>query len=326
MPLDEIRRAPFTRRLKSLEGVQVNYDITLRYGVDPTVKLLRFLPNLETISILGPGDIDALSAHEMDQAMQDPLNLDHLHTIVMIGVKSGLLLHTLLGSDLPALRQLALTSYANCSGDLTYAFQAAHGEKIESLIYLHPREWPGFRASPPIDTFELHPTLDQLSFLLPKDLDRLQALLQACPAEHPLRSLTLSKWTSTLSDRWESDPQLTGPVGNTASALVASLIASPRRLESVTVDGFRWVRADLGVRALQTGDSREMRGWSEKLRAVHVDLLDMDGKKPPMLSGGNGTCATGGGVIVDSRGRRRSSHHWGELIRNPSDRLDEDGA
>ena len=324
MPLDELRRGPFTRRLKSLEGVQVNYDITLRNGIDPVVKLLRFLPNLEVISILGPGDIDALALHEMEEARQEPLKLDQIHTIIMIGVKSGLLLHTLTASDLPALRQIGLTSYTNCSDDLTYAFQAAHGEKIESLTYLHPREWPGHRALPPIDTFELHPTLDELSFLLPKDMDHLKELFNACPDDHPLRSLTLSKWTNTPTDRWEADPQTTGPTGNSPSSIIHSLIASPRHLESIVIDGFRWVRADLGVRALQTGDSREMRGWSEKLKLARVDLLDMDGKKQPIL-GGVTNGGMGGGVIMEGRGRRRSSHHWAEPMRYHSDRLDEDG-
>lgn len=328
IPFDEIRRAPFARRLRVLEGVQVNYDVNLRDGVDPVVRLLRCLPNLEVLTLIGPGDIEVPSLYELEQAEQDVLRLDKLHTITLSGVKSSVALHTLINSDLLSLRQIALTSYSGCAGDLTSGFQSAHGDKITSLTYLQPREWPGFRSVPPIETMEIHPYLETLAYHLPKDLPHLQEMLTLTPADHPLSSLVLPKWTSNPSDRFDPIQHDPGRNGTGATGLMRSLVDDPPKcLRSVTIDGFRWVRADLGMRALQTGDSGEMRGWSDRLRGVGVELVDMDGRPSP-LSGSfmlNSSALASAGGYGDGKGRRRSSVHRGEIFRVTSDRLDEDG-
>ena len=323
IPIEEIRRAPFARRLRSLEGVQVGYDINLRSEVDPVVRLLRGLPALEVLSLIGPGDIDAPAPHELDEARQEPLRLDKLHTITLSGVKSGLALHTLLSSDLPALNSLVVTSYANCIGDLTYPFQSAHGDKLSSVTYVHPRGWPGLRALPPSDTLELHPNLERLAYLLPKDLSHLESLFERVPERHPLRSMIIPKWTSNPAERWDPGQAGQQHVGTGATQMMTTILSSrPPHLAEIIIDGFRWVRADIGMRALQTGDSGEMRGWAAKYQAAGVALLDMD-RKPPTTVGSIALV----GTIPEGKvkGRRRSSAQWIETMRVPTDRLDEDG-
>lgn len=318
IPIEEIRRAPFARRLKALEGVQVGYEGGLG-EVDPAVRLLRGLPSLEVLSLFGPGDIE--TAYEPDES-EDPLQLDRLHTLILSGVKTGPVLQTLVVSDLPCLRQLVTTSYANCPDDLTLAFQSAHADKLEFIAYIHPRGWPGLRALPPSETLELHPNLKHLAYLLPKDLPHLETFFERIPADHPLRSLTVPKWTSNPSERW--DDQRPGPVGTGATQMMTTLLNShPPHLTEIIIDGFRWVRADIGMRALQTGDSGEMRRWAEKFKVVGVEVLDMDRKGPSMVGSISiGSIGMGEGK---GKGRRRSSAQWIETMRVPTDRLDEDG-
>jgi hypothetical protein len=278
------------------------------------------------LSLLGPGDIEAPAAFELEEANLDPLRLNRLHTLVLTGVKSGLALHTLMSSDLPALRSVAFTSYSGCIGDLTAQFSAIHGDKITSLTYLHPREWPGFRALPPLETFEIHPNLEHLAYLLHKDLSHLTLMLAHIPARHPLSAITLIKWTSTPSDRFDPLAHDPSQTGTGSHRLMSSFVDHPpSSLGTITIDGFRWVRVDLGVRALQTGDSGEMRRWADKLRPVGVKLLDMVGKVSPLQSYSTYTANVGaicGGG--DSR-RRRPSAARGDMARVVSDRLDEDG-
>ncbi|KAK1927047.1 hypothetical protein DB88DRAFT_433704 [Papiliotrema laurentii] len=315
LPLEEIRRAPFARKLKVLEGLSVQYDNSGQTP-DPVVRLLKGLPSLELVTLFGPGNIESPSWFELEETAQD-VRLDKLHTLVLTGVKSGPVLHTLITSDLPALRNLILTSYAGCPGDLTLPFQAAHGYKVINATYLQPKEWPGFPALPPLESLDLLPHIERLSFLLPKDLRHLSDMLKV---DHPLKELRIPKWTSSPSERWEADPNNPAPVGTGATSLMTGLIeAPPKHLERVVIDGFRWVRADLGMRALQTGDSGEMRRWADKLKGVGIDLVDMDGTKSPVF----GTCS-GSGIptIGGDKGRRRSSVQTRGIV---SDRLDEDG-
>lgn len=262
---------------------------------------------------------------ELQETVQEALRLDKLHTLILTGVKSSAALLALANSDLPALRQVALTSYANCAGDLTHGFQVAHGDKITSLAYLQPREWPGFRSLPPIETSELHPNLESLSYHLPKDLLHLQDMLHHAPSDCPLDHLTLPKWTSNPSDRFDPLQHDPSTSGTGATRLMRSLCSNPPpRLSTVMIDGFRWVRADIGMRALQTGDSGEMRGWADRLRGKSIDLVDMDGKSAPS-SGFLNYSGCGGGVVYDVKGRRRSSGYRGETGRPRTDRIDEDG-
>ena len=284
IPLAEIRRAPFARRLKVIEGLQVVYD-----EIDPVLKLLQSLPNLEILSLTGPGNVDT----EMFDGSAE-LNLPKLHTLILNSVKSGQVLQSLIMSDLPQLRNLHLTSYAGCVGDLTVSFQQSHPD-VTDLTYLQPCEWPGFRSLPSLETIEMYPNLERLSYLISKDLGHLAEILDS---PHSLRQLRIPKWTTPIQRE-----------GAGSTALLDQIIQNPGRLERIIVDGFRWVRADLGMRALQTGDAGEMRRWSEKLKVVGIDLVDMDGKVA--MSTVN--------VGYIEKGRRRSG------VRYVSDKLDEDG-
>jgi hypothetical protein len=317
--------------LKSLDGLQVTYTTdhlvneadTVRNGTreDSVVRLLRGMRSLELLSVEGPGDCDCPSLDRLDTVAQTPLDLPNLHTLFLTGVKSGILLHTLINSELPSLRRVMITPYDGCLDDLTSQFLQVHGDKLLSLTYPSSRDWPSYdrpRPLPPLETLEWCGKLKHISFLRLKDLDRLRQILEHTPdaglrvaSGHPLRSITVPKWTRDMTDQSTS-------LGESLKALMDSLAQNPpSNLSWVKVDQFRWVRQDLGVRALQTGDSREMRRWADKLKLGNIDLRDVEGNSQPSLD------QTGGyGVQEGSTGRRRSSV---KVVRGFTDRLDEDG-
>ena len=319
LPFDKLRLAPFANALKALEGLQVDYNTRLDdTGQDPLVVLLRHLPNLEMLSLDGPGDIPADTVWE--EHKQVSLKLDKLRTLVLHGVKCGVLLNALTHSELPALQRLVLTSYHQHMQDLTHAFQQAHGLGILSLTYLATSEWPTVQSVPSSHTLDLHPNLMHLSFLIPNSLPHLNTILSSAlpPATaHPLRSLTVPRWNGaskpslhTGEYNIHSQPNcVRGP-----SRFLNSLVRqAPPKLTVLNVDGFRWVRAELGLRALMTGDSGEMRVWSEKLKQKGIEMRDVDGKGAPAIDWW---------LQVERRGRR-TSYRTEQLAKG--DQLDEDG-
>ncbi|WVF72752.1 hypothetical protein IAT40_007570 [Kwoniella sp. CBS 6097] len=83
-------------------------------------------------------------------------------------------------------------------------------------------------------------------------------------------------------------------------------------LSRVNIDGFRWVKPELGKIALDTGTSGEMRKLALTLYkdGNGLELGDMDGNLAPFLGVGGvggGMMMMAGGPIDRSKGRRRSS-------------------
>jgi len=323
-----ISSPPFATSLKELEGLQVDYEESSdpKNGDDPVVRLLRCLPNLEVLSLHGPGDVEI--GTQWEQSEQVTLKLDKLHTLILHGVKTGIALDMLIHAELPALRRLILTSYYQHSDDLTFDFQQAHGLDILSLTYLQTREWQYVQSVPASETLDWHPNLIHLSYLLPNNLSQLSNILSSASSGatlHPLRSLTLPKWNTTGTaspvPRWDQIAQApiqpilpSQTLSDTSSRFLRSLaLQPPPNLASISIDGFRWVRAELGMRALMTGDSGEMRYWSDRLRERGMEMRDMDGRVAPLRDN----------VPVEQvRGRRRLSVR---AERVAPDELDEDG-
>ena len=309
---------------------------TSRGRGDPFVWLLRQLANLEVLSIHGPGNTthDLLSTLELDEEVPEPeVDLDRLHTLTLDGVKSGPLLRSLTHSDLPSLGRLLLTSYHGLTGDETYAFQAAHGAKLLSLTYMHSHEWPTTEATPPAETLELHPELLHLSFAFPhaflqSNLDLATGLTGEVYRDHPLRAITIPKWnengtnlspapspaiTPLSQTVWASNVNGTQSIplpintSRTPNRFLSTIVRSPPgNLGTVTIDGFRWVRPDLGRTALEAGNSGTMRNWAVELRTRGLEMKDMDGRVLPRDLEVRGT-GMGGEVWRGRRGDRRVS-------------------
>lgn len=358
---DHIGLAPFAKRLKCLQGLSV-YSFPTPSGVatgrgnkDPFVWLLRQLTNLEVLSVHGPGntdtatDVDGISHEDLTSTpgADTGLQLNRLHTLTLDGVKSGPLLRALTKSDLPALRRLLITSYHNLPNDETYAFQISHGIKLLSLTYMHSQEWPTTEAIPPEETLEIHPELIHLSFAFPHtflqgNLEIANALTSEMYRDHPLRSITVPKWTENARNHSTSPSPSITPLtqtiinSNTNSSLGIPINTSripnrflstivkrpPSNLRVITIDGFRWVRPDLGRMALEAGNSGTMRNWAVELETRGLEMRDMDGKVLPrdMVLGRGG----GGEVWRGRRGERRvSGPAWGGKSR---DRGAEDGS
>lgn len=309
-------------------------------GGDPFVWLLRQLSNLEVLSIHGPGNttIDTLFNTSLDPLADsiepgNQLQLNRLHTLTLDGVKSGPLLRALTTSDLPSLRRLLLTSYHGLVGDETYQFQVSHGTKLLSLTYMNPHEWPTTEAIPPEETLELHPALLHLSFAFPHSF--LQANLELATGltgemyrDHPLIAVTVPKWNENgtnqspaptpsitpltqtiLNNNGNGNGHHQSPPINTSrtpNRFLSTIVNSPpANLKVITIDGFRWVRPDLGRTALEAGNSGTMRNWAVELATRGLEMKDMDGKVLPRDNGLGMGVGLGSGLGGEGwRGRR----------------------
>lgn len=325
--LEELCLAPFAKNLKALELVDVEYGAILDdKGRDVNVLLLRHLPNLEVLSLNGPGDANGGTGWELRK--QAPLKLDKLHTLILNGVKTGIVLDTLIDSELPALRRLILTSFHQRENDLTLAFQETHGHKILSLAYL-PICKPSLESHPPNETLDLHPNLIHLSYLIHDKPSHANVRLASTPFRslpRSIRSLTLPKWNvaGTASPAIILDPEnqetahftWAPPMTNDIpSRLLNMFLNDPLPdLKVINIDGFRWVRPELGARALMTGDSGAMRVWSDKFSEPGIEMRDMDGRTAPVLEFP---------MVEQVRGRRRPSVRAEHAVR--ADELDDDG-
>nr|XP_031860007.1 uncharacterized protein CI109_004614 [Kwoniella shandongensis]KAA5527079.1 hypothetical protein CI109_004614 [Kwoniella shandongensis] len=322
-PHEEIGYSAFARHLKCLEGVEVDREVDPR-GRDGLVQLLRRLPSLEVLGVLGPGG-DVLL---LDDESAPILRLSKLHTLKLDGVICGRLMTALIRAELPSLRRLLLTPHYLHIMDQTYALQETHGDKIVSLTYLPSNSWPprstleGQAVNAPAEqTLSLHPNLRHLSFLLQEkdSMDQLDIILRlASSMGHPLKVLTIPKWTDppSTSSAAADGISATGLFTNhqihtttttdamtTSHQLLDTLVQRPPpKLKRVNVDGFKWVKAELGKVAMTAGKSGEMRMWAGVLSRNGIELGDMDGGlAPPMSVGGVG----GMGTIGSNR--RRSS-------------------
>lgn len=311
---EHIGLAPFAKRLRCLQGLSVYsfapVSSSTSRRADQYVWLLRQLPSLEVLSIHGPGNTSDITTPIHDELPEaSGLELNRLHTLTLDGVKNGHLLRALTDAELPALTRLLLTSYHGLPGDETYAFQVAHGPTVLSLTYMHSHEWPTIESTPPEETLELHPALLHLSFafthsFLQSHLEISQALSAEANRHHPLRAITVPKWTESARNQSPSPSPGVTPLsqtfaqhsGNgvgfplsppintsrTPNRFLSTVVKRPPgSLAIVTIDGFRWVRLDLGRTALEAGNSGTMRNWAMELETRGLEMRDMDGKLLP---------------------------------------------
>ncbi|WWC93710.1 hypothetical protein V866_000546 [Kwoniella sp. B9012] len=312
-PLEEVGYAPFVRNLKCLEGIHVDY-------ADGLVDLLRKITNLEVLNVIG-----STTSHPSDEIESRTriLNLPKLHTLKLEEINSGHLLDCLIQSELPNLKRLVITP--SSSGAIS-AFQEIHGSKIRSLTYLQSKYsiWSTVEDGliPCEKILELYPNLQHLSFLIP-DYDQLELIIESLrhSPNHPLRVITIYKWQAPSSvSNSDGQPALEDRRGKDTLTFLNGLADSPPRgLKRVNLDGFKWVKLELGKIALDAGKSGQMRKIAEILDKVGIELGDMDGNLSPIPP------YTGIGIGAGEKervygpltgGRRRSSGGQGLLRMN----------
>ncbi|WWD02508.1 hypothetical protein V865_000548 [Kwoniella europaea PYCC6329] len=313
IPLEEAGYATFIKNLKCLEGVHADYANGL-------VELLRRSTNLEVLNVIG-----STTTHNSDEveSITRILNLPKLHTLKMEDVNSGHLLDGLIQSELPNLKRLVITP---SSSNSISTFQEVHGNKIRSLTYLQSKYsiWSTVEDGliPCEKILELYPNLQHLSFLIP-DYDQLELIIESLrhSPNHPLSVITIYKWQASSSVP-NSDGQLAseGRRGkDTLSFLNGLADDPPRGLKRVNLDGFKWVKLELGKIALDAGKSGQMRKIAEILDKVGIELGDMDGNLSPSppytcIGIGGGEKERVYGPLIG--GRRRSSGGQGLLRMN----------
>ncbi|WWC71639.1 uncharacterized protein I206_105597 [Kwoniella pini CBS 10737] len=312
--LEEIGWSPFAKNLKCLEGVEVDLDIR-DDGKDGLVELLRKLPNLEVLEVLGSTIHDHPSSSE---DLGPPLNLTKLHTIKLEDVKNGNLLTALSQANLPVLERLSITSFFGQPDDLTFTFQEIHGTKIRSLTYLQGKLSPFALGSemivPTEHILELYPILQHLAFLIPdyEQLDTIVQLLKDSP-HHSLNTLTIHKFVQI---RLNDGQPLNSRSKDTNTFLKGLIADSPKGMKRINVDGFKWVKPELGKMALDTGTSGEMRKLSNLLFSKHgIELGDMDGNLIPSPQSTVTACGKERVYGPMSGGGRRRSSGGQSMIR-----------
>lgn len=293
--LRALQSAPCRSRIKVIHGLVLTQAVeptpvkngSATSDLDSMIGFLKAFPNLRDVSIKGYGDIDpglSIIYHP-----QPPLELHHLESMTLHGVKSGLFIGTLSqqGDSLPLLRHLDLTCYAHQSGDLTIDFLRVHGPKLHSLTLRAPTDWPPLRIPPPSETLSLCPRLQVLRFLDSNTLPPTETFedpgLPFTASQHfSLRHLSISKWSTAPAFRDGPHPPSTGQFERLIEALIRNL---PPNLEDVTVEGFTWLRKPLGKAGMSAGVNGVCRRLSGALAVRGVRMLDKDGTERPDVTG-----------------------------------------
>jgi len=145
------------------------------------------------------------------------------------------------------------------------------------------------------------PDLLHLSLLVPSGVIP-NDLVSSSLTRHPLRSLTLSKWSSTPKDTIDAEETL---------LFIDTLFDTPpRSLQVIRIDNYKWVKSVLGQRAMETGDSGNMRHWSRLFATKGIQLRDMEGNTaPPLPRGRNGSFGANGTdhVALGRENKRKAS-------------------
>lgn len=300
--LRALRSAPCRSRIKVIHGLVLTQAVepspfsqtASPSDLDSMLVFLKAFPNLRDVAIKGYGDIDP--GLSIGHNPQPPLDLQHLESLTLHGIKSGLFIGALCQQpeSLPSLRKLDLTSYANQPDDLTLDLLRVHGPKLRSLTLRAPTDWPPLRIPPPSETLFFCPRLQVLRYLDSNTLPPIETFedlaLPFTASQHSsLRHLSISKWSTAPAFRDGPHPPSTGQFERLIETLIRNL---PPNLEDVTVEGFTWLRKPLGKAGMSAGVNGVCRRLSGALAVRGVRMLDKDGTERPDVTG-MGTSAFG---------------------------------
>ncbi|KZO96471.1 hypothetical protein CALVIDRAFT_563951 [Calocera viscosa TUFC12733] len=243
-------------RLRKVKGITWRED-RCGLGQDAVLALMRACKWLEEMEICGTG-MPSLPLHLQGSYLGEPLRMDHLHTLSLIGLPSAPFIDVLLVSPLPVLRTLTVTPYTGERGELMTPFLAVHGPKLTSLSFARGPEWPSLPIAPPSNLLVLCPDLRKLTLLhpLPAALDppRRGTL-------HPLEYISVPR--PLMTHEYASFLRTGIPYG------------ALQNLKEVKLLEFRWLKA-LG-RAGDTGARRGMIDAAVLLRKRGVKVVDERG-------------------------------------------------
>lgn len=240
--------------LRELENVPVFANgLVTHEGLDPVVELLLAMPNLERLGVVGGGTLDfadggagALAAALEPDDQPVSAHLPRLASLSLRGIPAGLLLQTLLASELPSLRHLEISSYQTHPGELTTALLRTHGTKLTSLAFLPLPDFPALNLALPEATLDLCPAVNSLTLhSLPNNVAPPASTFFASrrPGSLALRHLTLPRPPRTSSSTYAEllDFLLQGDTLPTPGG--RQMVALPS-LETVAISpGFLWVPA-----------------------------------------------------------------------------------
>jgi len=289
--------------LRELENLPVFANgLVTHEGLDPVVELLLAMPNLERLGVVGGGTLDfadggagaqAAGLNPDDQPL--PVNLPRLASLSLRGIPAGLLLQTLLASDLPALRKLEISSYHTHPGELTTALLQAHGSKLATLAFLPLPDFPALHFALPESTLDLCPSVGSLTFQsLPNNVAPPAGTFFASrrPGSLTIRHLTLPRPPRTSSTTYADLLDFLLEGGSVATPGSRPVVALPS-LETVAISpGFLWVPAipqpgaamSVSSAAANAGLNGLIRQYAVRLGRRGVRVLDARGRACPGLT------------------------------------------
>ncbi|KAJ7492093.1 hypothetical protein FB451DRAFT_516219 [Mycena latifolia] len=245
--------------IRALEGISyIPSGVSME---EPLTQLLRCLPNLEELEIIGQG-LDLAEAPTQDAELSlpnsfVPLNLPYLRILSILSVGSSSLILSLLLSPLPSLQKLTITPFDDVPTALSSQFIATHGTSLRSLLLFTPKSWPTRLHPSPQTLLCTSPSLRHLSLEKP-----LPSQLTLPPANfHPLQILSVPR---PDADFW---------------VVLERLLPRLPGLCAVRVRDVRWLRKGMGLRAQEAGVQGEMREWRRRLQRRGIRVLDAEWKE-----------------------------------------------
>lgn len=296
--LRALQSAPCRSRIKVIRGLVLTQAVEAMpftktassdaaSDLDSMVAFLRSFPNLRDVFLKGYGDFDP--GLSINHNPQPDLDLQHVESLTLHGIKSGLFIGALCqqSRSLPSLRHLDLTCYANQHDDMTLDLLRVHGHKLHSLTLRAPTDWPPLRIPPPFEILSLCPRLQSLRYLDSNTLPPIKTFedlaLPFTASQHlSLRHLSISKWSTAPAFRDGPHPPSTGQFERLIETLIRNL---PPNLEDVTVEGFTWLRKPLGKAGMSAGVNGVCRRLGGALALRGVRMLDKDGTERPDITG-----------------------------------------
>jgi hypothetical protein len=231
------------------ENLRIVRGLTITNANDLFLQWLRASPNLEDLEI-------GIRPHEDEDLPSLPVyisaSLLRLHTLIISTLPSSCLAYILCSAELPSLRDLTLPPCPHASFILE-----AHGANLQTLTFESDHSsWPPVRYTTPSSLLHLCPSLLSLTLTYP-----LPALSFPSSPSHLLQSLTIPA------------PRQDHAFLN----LVESNLHLLPSLKTLRARDVRWLKLNLGGRAMEAGIQGELQLWKKRLGKKGIKLLDADG-------------------------------------------------
>lgn len=240
--------------LKRLRGVLIPSNESF-LQCESLTSLLRSCINIQHLELLGSG-LDTDADFPDPDAIYSPPNfcLPHLSSMSILHIPFSPVLHVLSRAELPELRALTISIYADLPESNASAFLEAHASKLTTLTLSSAQTWPPTAPSIPADILKLCPQLRYLS------LPTIPPTLTAPETPSQVAILSIPRPSREFLN------------------LVERLFVN---LREVRIREVRYLRRSMGIGAAAAGNSADMLEWNRRLARRRVIVFDALGRHQP---------------------------------------------